>query len=244
MVYGLNLLTHLFIDGFNAYGIGWLEPFSAKRYSLHILFVADPFFSIWPFLACLVLAKFHIDHRKRKITWQLGIGLAVIYLLYAVVNKIIVNSDVRKNLAAQGISKNKYIVTPTPFNSWLWYVVARDKTGYYVSYRSVFDSKDEMNFTYFAQNDSLLRTVKNKDELNDMLTFADGFYTLDKQQDTTVFNVLRFGQMVGWHDPTEDFAFYYYLDSPGANDVVAQRGRFAKWDRETISSFIKRIKGN
>lgn len=244
LLFGVNIFTHIFIDGFNAYGIGWFEPFSEKRFSFHVLFVADPLFSIWPFLACLALARFHINHKQRKICWQLGIGFSVLYLFYAVVNKMIVSNHVHKNLVAQGLPARKYFITPTPFNSWLWFITVKDKTGYFVSYRSVFDSKKEMSFTYFAQNDSLLTPVKNKEELKDMLTFADSFYTLEKRNDTIVFNVLRFGQVVGWYNPKEKFAFYYYLDRPGANDVVAQRGRFEKWDPETISSFIKRIKGN
>ena len=244
LLFGLNIFTHIFIDGFNAYGIGWFEPFSEKRFSLHVLFVADPLFSILPFLACLALARFHINHRQRKTCWQLGIGFSILYLTYAVINKMIVSNHVHKNLVAQGISTNRYLITPTPFNSWLWFVAAKDKAGYYVSYRSVFDNKKQMNFTWFPQNDSLLVTVKNKEELKDMISFADGFYTVEKRNDTTVFNVLRFGQVVGWYNPKEKFAFYYYLDSPGANEVVAQRGRFEKWNRETIASFIKRIKGN
>ena len=244
LLFGINIFVHIFIDGFNAYGIGWLEPFSSKRYSFHILFVADPFFSIWPFIACVILLKFHIDHQKRKITWQLGIAMSVIYLAYAVVNKLIVTAHVRKNLVEQGIGADDFMVTPTPFNAWLWYVVAKDTTGYSIGYRSVFDSQEKISFTWFPRNDKLMPAVRNKNELNDMLVFADSYYTLEKRNDTTVFNVLRFGQVIGWHDPTEKFAFYYYLDMPGANEVVAQRGRFAKWDAESIASFINRIKGN
>ena len=84
----------------------------------------------------------------------------------------------------------------------------------------------------------------DKEEVKDMTRFANGFYTVERRSDTTVFNVLRFGQVVGWYNPKEKFAFYYYLDCPGSNEVVAQRGRFEKWNAETISSFIKKIKGN
>lgn len=244
LLFGINILVHIFIDGFNAYGIGWFEPFSPTRYSFHILFVADPFFSIWPFLACLVLIKFNINHLKRKITWQLGIGLSVAYLLYAVVNKVIVTGRVKKELAAQGIAAKDYIVTPTPFNTWLWFIAARDSSGYSIAYSSVFDSKKKMDFTWFPRNDALLANIKNREEVKDMLLFADHYYTVENRNDTIVFNVLRFGQVVGWYNPKEKFAFYYYLDKPGSNEIVAQRGRFEKWDRKTFASFISRIRGN
>ena len=243
LLIGINVFTHLLIDGFNAYGIGWLEPFSHHRFSFHVLFVADPLFSIWPFIAFVALLLLRNKSQERRTWWWAGIGLSCLYLVYAIINKTVVDNAVRKNLIAKGISTKNYFTTPTPFNSWLWYTIAKDKNGYYVSYRSVFDSKPQMHFQYFSRNDSLLDLIHNREEVKDMTRFANGFYTVDIKNDTTIFNVLRFGQVVGWHDPKEKFAFYYFLDCPGSNEVVAQRGRFEKWNKETISSFIRRIKG-
>jgi hypothetical protein len=33
------------------------------------------------------------------------------------------------------------------------------------------------------------------------------------------------------------FVFYYYLEHPGANKLVVQRGRFAGWDRNAFRFF-------
>lgn len=244
LLFGLNIFVHIFIDGFNAYGIGWFEPFSSTRYSFHILYVADPLFSIWPFSACIILMRFKMDNLRRKLVWRLGIGMSVLYLVYAVINKSIVSAAVRKNLATQNISKENYIITPTPFNTWLWFVSAYDKNGYQVGYRSVFDRRKNMKFTWFPQNRQLLSKVENREELNDMLKFADGQYTLSTRADSVMINILRFGQVVGWYDPKERFAFYYFLDCPGCNEVVVQRGRFERWNRRTLSAFWQRIRGN
>ena len=241
---GINIATHLFLDSFNAYGVGWLEPFSHKRFSFHVLFVADPFFSIWPFIGFMGLLLFRNTYKRRKLWWRLGIGLPAVYLLYAIVNKSIVVADVRRNLEAQGIATDNYLVTPTPFNSWLWFVAAKDKAGYYIAHRSVFDGKRHLAFTYFAQNDSLQKAVKNQKELGNMIRFANHFYTLERKTDTIQINVLRFGQIVGWYDPKESFTFYYYFDHPESNQVVAQRGRFKRWNRETIAALWRRIRGN
>jgi inner membrane protein len=244
LLIGVNVATHLFIDGFNAYGVGWLEPFSHKRFSFHVLFVADPFFSFWPFLGFMALLVLRQRSSRRKLWWKLGIGISTVYLLYATVNKLIVQADVRRNLAAQHIAADNYIVTPTPFNSWLWFVAAKDKGGYYISHRSVFDKKEGIRFMYFPQNDSLQKEVKNQKELGNMIRFADHFYTLERKTDTIQINVLRFGQIVGWYDPEESFTFYYYFDHPGSNKIVAQRGRFKRWNRETILALWRRVKGN
>jgi hypothetical protein len=50
--------------------------------------------------------------------------------------------------------------------------------------------------------------------------------------------------VIGWHNPEERFAFHYYLGKGYDNRLVVQRGRFEKWDKTTILSLIKKIKGN
>ncbi len=46
--FAIELLTHLSLDIFNAYGTGLLEPFSHQRFCVHAMFVADPLFTILP----------------------------------------------------------------------------------------------------------------------------------------------------------------------------------------------------
>ncbi|HEV8285055.1 MAG TPA: metal-dependent hydrolase [Chitinophagaceae bacterium] len=244
LLFGLNLFTHIFIDSFNAYGVGWFEPFSHYRISFHILFVADPFFSVWPFLAFLFMIIFRGSNKKRRIACLVGITISVLYVIYALFNKISIDAEARANLKEQGISSNNYFTTPTPFNSMLWFIVAKDKGGYYTGYRSIFDRGKKIDFRYFSQNDLLLTQTKNKSEVNGLLRFAQGYYTIEKWHDTLVFNILRFGQVIGGYDSSQKFAFHYFLDRPGANELVVQRGRFEKWNARTFNSFIERIKGN
>ena len=245
LLFSVNIFSHVFIDTFNAYGTGWFEPFNSHRFSFHVLYVADPFFSIGAFLGFLFLVIAALTHKRRHWAAWLGIGLATIYLLYALFNKVSVDRDLRRELADKNIpvERGSYILTPSPFNSWLWYAVIKDKDGFWVGYRSVFDSKPSQ-LTWFPKNDALLLRVKDQDEVDDLKRFASGFYTVENSNDTTVFNVLRFGQVIGWYDPHEKFTFHYFLDKPGANDLIVQRGRFEGWNRKTFRVFLKRIKGN
>ena len=243
LLFGINLLVHVFIDGFNAYGTGWFEPFSQQRFSFNVLFVADPLFSIWPFLAVLALLILRRHDRRRRRYWQIGIGMSLLYLGYAVSNKIRIDKVVRQNLAEQHINADHFFTVPTLFNTWLWQVVVNDGNGYYVSYGSVFDRNKHMDFTWVPRQDSLLDLVENKEEVKDLQVFANGYYTVERRNDTLIFNVLRFGQVAGWDNPRAKFAFYYYCDRPGANNLVVQRGRFEAWDWNTTRSFIRRIRG-
>ena len=244
LFFGGVIFIHIFIDAFNNYGVGWLEPFSHYRYAFNIIYIADPFFSIWPGIALLALIVLKSRITKRRIWWELGLGLSAFYLVYCTLNKSKMDGDIKNILQTQHISYTRYFSTPAPLQNWLWYVVAGDDKGYHVGFRSVFDSKTEINFQYFPKNDSLLKPVKHHEDLQKLIRFSKQFYTVEYREDTLVFNDLRFGQILGWQYPNEKFVFHYYLQHPDDNLLVIQRGRFAKWDMNSFASLWKRIKGN
>ena len=242
--FAIEMLLHLFIDVFNAYGTGLFEPFSHYRVSFNIIFVADPFYSIWLVIACVMLIILKKTDKRRFYWMSFGLGLSLLYLVYCISNKIKVDMDVREMLQKQGIGYKSYFSTPTPLNNWLWYIVAGDSSGYYIGHYSAFDRKKQMDLRYFPKNDSLLQPIAGSEEVKHLVRFSKGFYTVEKWNDVLVFNDLRFGQMVGWYDPGKHFVFYYFLQNRKDNRWVVQRGRFQDWNGETIRSLIKRIKGN
>lgn len=242
--FGILIFLHIFLDAFNNYGVGWFEPFSHYRVSFNTVFVADPLFSIWPtisFVAILILPR---KSRRRKFWIVIGMGLTAVYLLYCTTNKFKLKYDVYQSMKQQNIPHYRYFTTPAAFNNFLWYIVVDDKKGFYVGYRSVFDSKSRIDFTYFPKNDHLLDRIDENEDLQKLIRFSKGYYTVEKWKDTLVFNDLRFGQIAGWHDPKNPFAFHFFLNHSEANEMVVQRGRFAQWNRETVHSLIERIKGN
>ena len=241
--FGLQLFVHIFIDAFNAYGTGWFEPFSHYRIAWHVLFVADPFFSVWLGIAFIALLLLRARHpARRKWAWS-GLVLSCAYLCYCIGNKVNTDAHAKADLATQGIHYNSYISTPTPLNNLLWYVVAADSSGFYTGYRSVFDSKP-VKFRYQPRNAALLNPFRDKADTRYLLRFSHGFYTVERWGDTTVFNDLRFGEMRGWEDPKARFVFHYFLEYPYGNKVLIQRGRFAGWNRHSVMALIRRIKGN
>jgi len=128
--------------------------------------------------------------------------------------------------------------------NWLWYVVAGNDSGYYVGYRSLFDSKKQIDFEYFPRSESLLDSVEDTEGLQKLKRFSQKFYTAEKWNDTLVFNDLRFGQVMGWQDPRNKFVFHYFLKDSADNTLVVQRGRLEGWNKEALYSLIDRIKGN
>lgn len=244
LFFAVEVCVHLFIDGFNNYGVGWFEPFMHQRYSFNAIYVADPFFSIWPAIALVVLILSNSHSDKRKFWWKFGVIIPFIYLAYCSFNKVKIDKEVNEIFATQQVSHDDYFTTPAPLQNWLWFVVAGNDSGYHVGFRSVFDSKKQIHFQYFPRNDSLLKQATDDDDIKMLLRFSQHHYTMEKWNDTLVFNDLRFGQIVGWQNPREKFVFHYFLKPGADNKYVVQRGRFAKWDWQVVKSFIHRIEGN
>jgi len=239
-----QLALHLFVDAFNAYGVGWFIPFDAARISLHTLFVVDPFYSSWLIVSLLLLAFLPTENRHRTRIAMMGIVISSLYLTYAIGNKIFIQNEVRKNLIGQHINFQRFFTTPTPLNTWLWFAVAEADSGYYIGYRSVFDQTPANDFTFVSRNEHLLEGLHEDHSLQQLKRFSQGYYTIEIQSDTLIFNDLRFGQIAGWNNPKAPFAFHYYLQYPDENLLVMQRGRFANWNEKTFTSLMTRIKGN
>lgn len=242
--WGLQSLFHILLDSFNAYGTGWLLPFSNYRVAFHTMYVADPLFSLWPALAFAALLLLHVGHQKRVVWIKYSLLISGIYLLTGILFKQLTSIVVSQQLTAQGIKYNSFLTTPTPLNNMLWYVVAKTDSGYYSGYRSVWDGDKPIAFHYDNRNTHLLSPFEGRSDIADLLQFSEGYYTVEQWHDTTVLNVLRFGEIAGWAEPHPKKAFYYFLQHPADNDLLVQRGRFAKWDKHLFFGFLKRIGGS
>ena len=242
LFFAVEILLHIFLDAFNNYGTGWFEPFSHQRISFNTIYVADPFFSIWIGIGLLGIVLCRTAQRRKA--WSIfGLVMSSVYLLYAVSNKYTVERDVKSALQAQQVRYNSHLTTPSPLNNWLWFTAAGNDSGFYVGYRSVFDTKNKMDLRFFPRNDHLLDSIRGRPDVQNLIRFSQGFYTVEQWHDTLVFNDLRFGQMSGWEDPAGRFAFHYFLNLPNQNKLVVQRGRFANWDRRAVRVLWRRIKG-
>ena len=241
--WGLQIFIHVFIDSFNAYGTGWFEPFSHYRVSFNTMFVADPLYTIWPAIAFVMLLVLRQGSPKRVHWVWIGLGMSTLYWALGITNKFVVDQVVKEDLNNKGIACSRYISTPTPLNNLLWYIMVPNDSGYYIGYRSVFDHKPTIDFRYTYRNDSLLKKMKKNEDLENLLQFSEGYYTAEYRHDTLVFNDLRFGEILGWCDANPRFVCHYFLQYPGANAMIVQRGRFAGWNKQELLRFLRRIGG-
>lgn len=244
LFFGCAIWLHDLLDAFNNYGVGWFEPFSQARISFNTLYVADPLFSIWSLGTCLVLLFLKESADRRKRWYMAGLAMSGLYLFYGCYHKLNMDRMVRNQLKSQKIHYSRYFTTPAPLQNWLWYVVAGTDSGYYTGYRSVFDRNKPLVLQYYPRNNRMLAQVKDQAGVRLLLRFSQQFYTVERRKDTLLFNDLRFGQVLGWQDPNAGFVFHYFLQYPGENRLVVQRGRFSGWNWKATRSLYERIRGN
>ena len=244
MIIASGMFLHIFIDSLTSYGTGWYEPFSHHRVTMNVLFVADPFYTI-SLLISFVALLFIKGKKKSRRTWtNFGLWISTLYIGYAFINKAIIDNDFKKELSRQNISYTNYFSTPAPLNNFLWYLVAKNDTGYFLGYRSMFDKKNEIDLNYRSKNEYLLSELETDNDLIKLKRFSNGYYSSEKINDTLFLNDLRFGTTGGWADPSADFVFRYCLEKDANNDLVIQRGRFKSAGKDALTSLWKRICGN
>lgn len=245
--FAVQLCIHDLLDTTNAYGTGLLEPFSHERFSVHLLYILDPFFTLPLLVSTLILLGCHRRYAVGRAWAIAGLAWALAYIGVASVSKAVASRGIRQSLLAASIPETQLFVTPTPFNSLLWYAVAKNKPGYQVGYRSAFEQPEHRTvFTFFPQQKPLLAGASTSAEVMRLIKFADGYYTVERNGPTgrekgVEINVLRFGQVGGWQHPNAPFVFRYQLGDEMVNRLVVQRGRFEGWSQPVITAYIKRI---
>jgi inner membrane protein len=234
--------VHLLLDSMNVYGVGLFEPFSYQRISFNVLFVADPMFSIVPGVASLVLVFLHLKHKARKAWTTVGWTMPIVYLLAAMAIKIHVAGLVESELTRRELPRDRYFVTPTMMNILLWYIVVEDKNGYHVAYRSVFD-EGPITWHFHKQHKSILDPIATREDVQNLITFSQGYFVVKSVEGRPVLSDLRFGQVFGWNNPENPFVFNYDLGRPDDNALVIQRGRFTEWTFDNLRLTLYRIAG-
>lgn len=236
-----SIFTHPILDSFTPYGTQLFTPFSDYRVAFNTIAVADPAYTI-PFLLCMIILMFFNRKRSRR-TWWLKAGIVVssVYMGFTVMNKIYMDSVFKKSFEKQGIAFYRFSTQPTILNNMLWYGIAESDDQYYVSYYSLFDSKN-----YTSQILPIPKTHHILDMSDPNLRllpwFSNGYYNLKmgKNKEEFIYTDLRY-PMLNPKDPNSSVFNFTIYDNNGAWDILPFRG--ATPNSNDFKVFFERIKG-
>lgn len=190
------LLSAVLLDCFTVYGTQVFQPFSSYQVGFNNISIVDPLYTA-PLLFGIAAALFlRRSPSARRAVILTGLAASAIYMAATLVVKGQVSSVVTAALAKQGIAYDRFMTTPTLFNTVLWRATAKVADGYYVGYYSLFDTRSNIDFKYVSSNDRLLDEIRDSRAVNQLLWFSNGWYTVEKSDEGHLtFSDLRFGEI-------------------------------------------------
>jgi inner membrane protein len=197
----LALITHPLLDAMTVYGTQLGLPFTNHPFGVGSVFIIDPLYTL-PLLVGAGWALATRGHGRGLAANAAGLVLSTAYLGWGVAAQAHVERVARASLAAQGIAAERVLVTPTPFNTVLWRVVAMDGAHYHEGFHSLLDRTSKVGFDRFDSGHALAAGLRGVPAVQRIADFSKGFYKLHDDGARVVVADLRMGQ-----EPYYTFAF-------------------------------------
>lgn len=207
-----SIFTHPLLDTFTGYGTQLFSPFSDFAFEINSVFIIDPVYTI-PLLVFLIISLRTPINDPRRPKWvKLGLLFSTVYLLLTVVLKLIAHQHIKHNATTAGIEINRMMSIPGPFSSILWRGLIETEDGFYQTYYSIFDSRNDMlDFHFIPHSRHLLEPISESMAVQRLEWFSKGFYTVLPGDDAYILNDLRFGSFRGWVGEHDVYVFSFLI---------------------------------
>lgn len=200
----LCFTTHAILDAVTIYGTRLLWPFWIEPVSMGSIFIIDPLYTL-PLLVAMVWAIFQRrwTPRYRKVL-SLCLGFSIAYLGWTVLAQQMIDSGAVTLLAGKGVTPDRLIATPTPFNTAFWRVIAIDGEQSFNLYVPVFGDPERATQYAYDRNLQLENCFGDDPRIETVAQFSRGFYRLIVRDDEVSIADLRMGL-------TPNYAFQFVL---------------------------------
>lgn len=190
----LVLITHPLLDAMTVYGTQLLLPFTNHPYGVGSVFIIDLAYTL-PLIVGTV-AALRLKDAARGQRWNAaGLLLSTAYLAWSVGAQWQVERIARASLAQQGLQAQSLLVTPTPFNTVLWRLVATTPTGYHQGFYSLLDATPTVRWSTQPRGAGLMAQHGEAEPVARLAAFTHGFYRLATAPDGQLrITDLRMGQ--------------------------------------------------
>ena len=197
----LALVTHPLLDAMTVYGTQLALPFSNYPFEVGSIFIIDLLYTL-PLLVGVSWALATRSRQRGQVANAVGLLLSSAYLAWGFAAQQQVAQVARAALAQQGIVVEQLLVTPTPFNTVLWRVVAVAGDDYFEGFYSLLDAQPQVKFDRFPRGMALAGELQGIDGVQRIVAFTQGFYKLEQRGSRLLISDLRMGQ-----EPNYTFTF-------------------------------------
>jgi inner membrane protein len=186
----LILLTHALLDGMTVYGTQLWLPFYKEAVGLASVFIIDPLYTL-PLLLGLAAALVAKGNWGLK-TLQLSLLVSSLYLAWSAAAQHWVERAAQSNLPEPQAA---LLVTPSPFNTLLWRLVAVSDSHYYEGwYALLADQPQAIRWRAVPRDPQLYLALKDHPSVERLARFSDGFFQLERIGEQVFMTDLRMGQ--------------------------------------------------
>ncbi len=222
----LVLVTHALLDAATIYGTRLWLPLSGEAVGLGSIFIIDPLFTM-PLVVGMGAAWLNRRRPRRAAACNgLGLALAVVYLLATITAQAMVEARARAAIADRDWTPERMLATPTPFNAFVWRIVAVSEDAYWEGFYTL-GSGRAIRFTRYAREPALLARLGDHPPVQRLQSFTDGFYGIDARDGRVVITDLRMGQ-AGY------YAFAFTVATIGADGVEARAPGRYRYERPDL----------
>lgn len=187
----LALITHALLDWTTVYGTQLGLPFTNTPFALGSMFIIDPLYTL-PLLIGIGIAL--VLRNVRGWRWNVaGLVVSTAYLGWSALAQYHATGVARESLRAQGHQVERLLVTPAPFNTVLWRVVAITPQGYLEGYYSLLDRDRTIAFDRFPRGEALYAQLRDNPYVATMARFSGGFFKMSERDGRAVITDLRMG---------------------------------------------------
>jgi inner membrane protein len=187
----LALITHPLLDLMTVYGTQVALPFTDRPFGVGSIFIIDPLYTL-PLVVGVTAA---LVLRERGARWNAaGLVLSTAYLAWSFGAQQHVASITQASLRAQAIDAQRVLVTPAPFNTLLWRVVAVTPGEFHEGYYSLLDRGRRIAFDRFPRGAALYEALRGDAGVDRIARFSRGFFKLSQDGSRVLITDLRMGQ--------------------------------------------------
>ena len=197
----LVLVTHPLLDAMTVYGTQLALPFSNHPFGVGSIFIIDLLYTL-PLLVGLIWVMITSGSRRGRLANVAGLLLSTAYLAWSFAAQQQVTQVARAALTQQGLAVEHLLVTPTPFNTVLWRVLAIAGDEYHEGFYSLLDEQPKIEFDRFPRGNALAAEMQDIDGVQRLVAFTKGFYKLEQRGSRLLISDLRMGQ-----EPNYSFTF-------------------------------------
>lgn len=186
------LTSHAALDAFTIYGTSLFWPLQSIPTMGGSIFIIDPLYTLPLLVTTIMVWRRPKGHKLNRIA-GVGIVLSSLYICWGLLAQNHVEKLAAESMENQGVSWQKMIATPSPFNSVLWRILVLQEDSFLEGFYAFTDSSNEIQLHSYPRNLVLRNELDNQTDIDSFARFNHGYYSLARINDEIVASDLRMG---------------------------------------------------